>query len=312
MKSGVMAATCQSFHALMARAIDYAGMYPPAGLPLGEAWANYLAYRRSPDAWMLGHFVVPLAELSRLAELAARSDLTGEVSLAVVVPPAVTASESLAQLRQLPPPRGPLAVAVIETKLPADIMTANRRNATCQFALDAAEHASGATLFFEGPAGAEEHIAGLASATKDRQLAIGYKLRTGGLESAAFPSLRDVAATIDACRRHNLAWKATAGLHHPLRQFREEVAAPMHGFVNVLTAAVLAGAHCLPVEAIARILADETPDDFSFTVERLAWGGFVASAEQIQSARRSAMFSFGSCSFDEPRDELRQLGWLAP
>jgi hypothetical protein len=306
-----VAATSQTLRALMGGAIDYAGMYPPAGLPLAEAWKNYLAYRQSPQAWMLGYFVVPLAELPRLNGLVATSCLDSRPTLAVVVPPVQSAHEWLAQFhRQGPIVASACEIAVLECKLPDDVLAERHSEATRAFAAEAAALATSTMWYFEGPAGAEEHIAGLAAARGQGQANVAFKLRTGGRDAAAFPSIHDVALTIDACRRQRVPWKATAGLHHPLRHFREEVGSQMHGFVNVLVAATLAQAHALPPADLARILADESAGDFHFTDERLAWDGLSASPDGIHRARQSALRSFGSCSFDEPIADLVQLGWL--
>src|ERR671939_21225 len=56
-----------SLHALLAGAVDYAGLFPPAGLPLEQAVGDYARYRREPEAWMLGRFVCPAARLAELA-----------------------------------------------------------------------------------------------------------------------------------------------------------------------------------------------------------------------------------------------------
>ena len=47
----------QSLRALLTGVIDYAGLFPPAKLPMDQALSNYLRYRDGPDAWMLGNFV---------------------------------------------------------------------------------------------------------------------------------------------------------------------------------------------------------------------------------------------------------------
>ncbi len=49
--------------ALLDGLIDYAGLFPPAGLPMETVIANYAAYQRRPDAWALGRLVVPTARL---------------------------------------------------------------------------------------------------------------------------------------------------------------------------------------------------------------------------------------------------------
>jgi hypothetical protein len=41
-----------------------------------------------------------------------------------------------------------------------------------------------------------------------------------------------------------------------------------------------------------------------------SWKGYYATTEAIRSARQVVVTSFGSCSFDEPRDDLRGLRWI--
>jgi len=48
-----------SLGALLARSIDYAGIFPPCSLALEPALQNQALYIRDPDAWMLNNFVLP-------------------------------------------------------------------------------------------------------------------------------------------------------------------------------------------------------------------------------------------------------------
>jgi len=108
---------------------------------------------------------------------------------------------------------------------------------------------------------------------------------------------------------HQLPIKFTAGLHHPLRQYREEVQTKMHGFLNVLGAAVLAAEHQWDAHQTSIMLEDEDADSFSFTQDFFAWREWKIDTERLQYRRRFVV-SFGSCSFDEPREDLRTLGLL--
>src|SRR5579875_1274910 len=55
-----------SLRALLTELIDYAGLFPPARLPLDQAIRNYARYRQGNDAWMLGRFIVPASRLEDL------------------------------------------------------------------------------------------------------------------------------------------------------------------------------------------------------------------------------------------------------
>jgi len=56
----------EALRALLAGAIDYAGLFPPAGLDMPEAARNYANYRSGPHAWALGRFIVPSARLNEV------------------------------------------------------------------------------------------------------------------------------------------------------------------------------------------------------------------------------------------------------
>jgi hypothetical protein len=138
------------------------------------------------------------------------------------------------------------------------------------------------------------------------------KLRTGGITSDAIPSIETVAAYINACAELRLAFKATAGLHHPIRSehpLTYEAGAPlaiMHGFINVFLAAAFAWNG---QAEIAPILAETDPAAFRFD-HRAHWRDLSLSASQIAEARQLFAHSFGSCSFEEPIADLEALGWL--
>ena len=58
----------ESVRTLLSGAIDYAGLFPPAGLPMSEAVINYAMYRNSNYHWMLGRFVLSVAQLDDFIE----------------------------------------------------------------------------------------------------------------------------------------------------------------------------------------------------------------------------------------------------
>jgi len=120
------------------------------------------------------------------------------------------------------------------------------------------------------------------------------KIRTGG---DAVPSIEHVAEFIRACNSAGVAFKATAGLHHPIRN------GAVHGFVNVFLAAAM-------IEHAEEILREEDGSAFSFSDEGASWHGHAISTEQLANVRKNFALSFGSCSFEEPIDDLKALGWL--
>jgi hypothetical protein len=118
-----------------------------------------------------------------------------------------------------------------------------------------------------------------------------------------------IAKTLVAAAKHRVALKFTAGLHHPIRMFRDEVHAKMHGFLNVLGAGVLATEHGWDERQTSLMLKDENADSFHFDDTVFGWRDWNISSDKIEK-HRQYITSFGSCSFDEPRQDLRALRLL--
>ncbi len=135
------------------------------------------------------------------------------------------------------------------------------------------------------------------------------KIRTGGITPDAFPAIGNIAEFLRACKAKGVAFKATAGLHHPLRCVKPltyEPNAPtgtMHGFLNVFLAAAM-------LDHAEEILAETDPRAFAFDDGYASWRGHRVSTEELRTMRSELATSFGSCSFEEPIHDLRELGWL--
>jgi hypothetical protein len=56
------------------------------------------------------------------------------------------------------------------------------------------------------------------------------------------------------------------------------------------------------------VLACEDSTAFTFDDSGIGWRGRHAPVTAVTVARQCGVTSFGSCSFDEPRDDLRALG----
>jgi hypothetical protein len=138
----------------------------------------------------------------------------------------------------------------------------------------------------------------------------GLKVRCGGLDAAAFPSPEQIAAVLHTCIAHRVPLKCTAGLHHPLRHDDDGVRTKMHGFVNVFGAGALGQVFGLDEARLKEIIEDEDATHFVSDKHGFAWRDWHATAAEVAFARHAAVMSFGSCSFDEPLDDLRALGWL--
>jgi hypothetical protein len=291
----------EALRALLEGLVDYAGLFPPAGLDMDPALRNYLGYLDDEDRWMLGRFVVPAGRRDELMHSLPSPDTSIDLSV-------------LARADLLHDDAAALPAEAIEILLTDDLVAGLDHQRIAMWIDHAREEIRRAgraetPLFLESPTpkAMTAVVRGIAAA---RDGAVSLKIRTGGIAPGAFPGPEQVAATVIACRDAGVAFKATAGLHHPVQHFNEEVGAHMHGFLNLFGGAVLAAEHGLDEAALIRILEDEDPSSWRFTAGTLSWRDLSAPAASVREARKSLATSFGSCSFDDPRDDLRALGLL--
>lgn len=321
--------------ALLADVIDYAGLFPPAALQLDPAIRNFAAYRKSPQAALLGRFVIPAAKLGDLSPY--RDSLFAEnppTRFSILAGGGESAEQFFDAMKRdisavdaFEAQHGDrVRVEAFELKLPANLLRTRDGGAirgfirrTCE-ALHEAKHLK-AAAFFETPliddwraifdSTASSAAQAQAELSKTGcEVMPAMKLRTGGLEAAAFPSSEQIAVVIRACLDHGVPLKFTAGLHHAIRRFDPGVRAMMHGFLNLYLAGVLAHAVALEVHDIQAIIDEQDAREFVINDSSLAWNDAEAMLDEVRVARRSRLISFGSCSFDEPVDELRALGLL--
>ena len=311
-----------AFHAFMSQILDYAGLYPPASLSLEDAFRNFVEYQSSPEAWMLSRFVIPAKRLAELPTFQEKLSFTvlgrggGDMDEFLEnVNLDITEVRSFCEVHGLNVNADMFEVALPASSL-SDKFTAN------DIVTRAAEvlNKNGITVFFEAPLytaqgkpfgeGWEGRVQKLTRAlrkVKDKH--VGFKLRTGGVTADAFPSSEQIAWAIVEVREAGVPMKCTAGLHHPVRHFNQSVNTKMHGFINVFGAGVLAFANGISQAQIQSIIEDEDPTSFVFDEAGFEWKGLRVVTSQIMRARQT-ITSFGSCSFDEPREDLRNLNLL--
>jgi hypothetical protein len=309
--------------ALLTGLVDYAGLFPPAALAPAPAVAEYRRHRGEPAAWLLGRFIAPAARLAELAPLMADERPDGHTwPCSVLVgsgeDPQVALSAVPAQVGAVADfeshSGGATPVEVLETPLPAAAAGSEAAAFVPRLAGELAQAGlGGRSLYVEAPAGGDDKavIAAVAAAHRSGGFPrVGAKLRCGGLVAAAFPTVERVAGFIVTCRDHGVPLKATAGLHHPVRHRAAEPDVMMHGFLNVFGAAALAwGADLDPAE-VAACVAETDPTAFTCDDAGFAWRDRGLDADALAAVRRGWLGGFGSCSFAEPRDDLRNLGLL--
>jgi hypothetical protein len=328
---------------LLAGIIDYAGLFPPAKLPLDQAFQNYLRYRAEPDSWMLARFVCPAHRLKELVPYLEESGAPVLISVlgsdctefGVVLENAAD-FVSIREFRKEHAQQARLDTLEIRlsTKgpgrdLPRQLLlcAVDSRTARADSAFEVRftqplddpsppEHGQPALprYYFELKTSPRwnSQVNALASALRGDPLhRKGLKVRCGGAAPSDIPSPDQVAFAIITCRDAGAPMKFTAGLHHPVRHYDAALQTHMHGFLNVFGAGVLAHARNLGEEQVRQILADEDPKSFVFEDDGFHWKDLRASVDEITAARQRLVTSFGSCSFEEPRDDLRALGLLS-
>jgi hypothetical protein len=288
-----------ALRALVAGLVDYAGLFPPAGLDMTRAAAAYADYLASADAWMLGRFVVPVA---RLDEVASAANSVADPGSAPWRLSALIGEDAEDDARRVESFNTQHASRFVVDAAEARAVDAERV-ARVTRAFD-----SRLALYIEVPADPDPRE--LLDAV--RRAGARAKIRTGGVTADAFPRAAHVARFVARCAALPLPFKATAGLHHPLRGEHRLTYAPdspsntMFGFVNVFVAGALAMYGATEADLVA-VLEERSPSAFSFDDEGMAWRGHRVSTGQLATVRASFAVAFGSCSFREPVDELQQL-----
>lgn len=300
-----------SLRALLEHSIDYAGMFPPCALELEPALTNQARYVRLDESWMLNAFVLPVGRFDAARQFLGQFDPTLPLCISALGPKTENATafcealdETEAAIRALSAHNVDLvSINQLEMFLPGDVDSSLLQ--------EARSIVGSLPAFWEAPAErAEQTIALLAEHNSNADHpTFGYKMRTGGVTADAFPTSAQIAPALVAPATHQVPIKFTAGLHHPLRQYREEVKTKMHGFLNVLGAAVLAAEHKWNAAQTTEMLEDENASSFKFDDEYFEWRDWKIGIQRLKDRRRFAT-TFGSCSFDEPRDDLRALKFL--
>jgi len=275
--------------ALFRHLVDDAAMFPPGELPLVDAVAAHRDHRQAEYADLVGPFVCTDEDLMKVAAEAGRLPEPLEVSVVITggaggIEPAVRYGDRSATL----------VVKAIEVRLRAeDDLSRNalRVVRACDDCLD------------EESAFVEIGLDGAWERALDVVADAGYaaKLRTGGLDPSLFPTADQVAAFITACLDREVAFKCTAGLHNAVRHTPADTGFEHHGFLNVLlaTRASLDGSS---QDELAALLENRDGESLAAKAGEL-------SEDQAASTRRW-FTSFGSCSIDEPRHDLTNLGLL--
>lgn len=293
--------------AAFAALIDYAGLFPPASLTMTQAVAEYSRIRSEEHHWVAGRFLCRASQLTELAATATASFRSGEIPWEVSVifdsMPGQSGAESIDFQAEMDPV---MTIAAAEAKLtePTYSSLAALLDAMLSIAPDIV-----AFVEVDTKNSISEQVSLIASALRERRRVGGAKLRCGGITPDMSPTPAQVAELVIACTNEQLPFKATAGLHEPIRHFDPRLGAERHGFVNILLAAALAEAGSDP-EMIEDVICDTHVDNFSISAAFASWLGEEIPGSALRRVRGSGFIAYGSCDFDEPIDALTALGFL--
>ncbi len=291
---------------LLENLIDYAGLFPPAELPMAATVKNYQKYIDGPNRWMLGKLILPASRLAEFVTVFNKlfpDGVAGETwPISALIPELDAADNAFAHALES-------VDAFNEAFEYAKVDTVEGKLTRAGIAEQTIETIpSSLAVFLEMPATSAGSLIGELSRIATER--VRAKVRTGGVESHLIPDLRDLASFIHQCAEREVGFKATAGLHHPLRgeyPLSYETDAPravMHGFLNVFVAACFAKAHAWSVDQLATVLECTDPAAFEFSERAIIVGDEVLEMTDVAAMRDQFAISFGSCSFSEPVDEV--------
>lgn len=314
----------RTIETLMTGLIDYAGLFPPSKLPMNTAVENYAKYLRCEHEQFLSRFICTAPRLDELSEQAAalmpgtyatsgyreNADMQDPWQISAVI--VGDLSENLDRIfafneRHDQEENGLAMVDVIEMKIASPVEIDDAMEILPAMIAPAFELPAEA-VFGGDPRGYIAALAGNQAAAK---------IRCGGVTPDLIPSSSDIARFMHACNAADVPFKATAGLHHPIRSehaLTYEPDAPrgvMHGFINVfLAGAFVRSIKGFDLDTTIAVLYETDAGAFVFSDEQVAWRDVSLPVAALAQVRESFATSYGSCSFDEPRDDLKALGLL--
>lgn len=283
--------------------IDYAGLFPPAKLAMPDALAKFAEIRRSRGSWIVSRFVCPANALQELGRELDAQDVesmpltvvgTGGSTPEVFRSSLEADAEAMMRFDEAHGERAP--IEAYEVRSPEDLPSYSAvRDLGAFKSLDVFLELAWTPLLDE---------ALIIVAEQDWLMA---KARTGGLRADAFPDSELLAGFLKGALDLDVSFKLTAGLHHPLRHWDGEVAAPMHGFLNILAVCALHQTYDLALDEFVVVLNCEDAKAFEWNEKGLNYQGLRCDWAQIEAAR-DLFIGFGSCSVEEPLQGLADLG----
>jgi hypothetical protein len=282
-----------SVKTLLSSIVDYAGLFPPAKLPLHKAMASYVDHQLTPYNWMLNRFVLSTSQLKEFEAL-----------------------QPTFQLKQWP------LTLIFSKNWELEIEMVRSLYSKNQLSITALEFPQLSSIeiqriipnlvdevevFFEIPFSVD--LQPYLTVLKNTQTSA--KIRTGGITIDTFPSANQLCQYILSFANAQIPFKATAGLHHLLpgnyciTYEPDSPSTQMHGFLNVIVLAALVYWQKITPQTSLELLQESASKNFHFTDDAISWRNYRLNIAEIEEARQRFFRSFGSCSFQEPVNNLK-------
>lgn len=264
---GIVAAPVR---ALLTALVDYAGLFPPASLPLEQTIDDFNDYRQGSYSWVLGRFVVPASQLA-------------------FVPIDVPVS----------------ALAEGPSSLPeADTIEVKASSADDVKMIAGA--ARGRTIYIETTDLAMLPV--IARHGLRAKFRTGGVVPEAVPPTAAVAALISNCVALKLPFKFTAGLHHAVRAERPLTYAADAPQGTMHGFLNVFLAVAVAMTHSDPA-LVTELLEETDARALRLDDEAIVWRGHIISVPEIRAARSLAV-SFGSCSFEEPMADLEEMHWL--
>jgi len=315
--------TNKAVETLMDGLIDYAGLFPPSKLAMQAAVEQYARASRSEHAGFLNRFICPVTKLMDLTEHGA------------MLMPGTYATSGYREMADDLPAWS--VSAIIDEDLDECLGVIDEFNEHHRHEEHGLARVDAIELRVASPSEIDEALDLLPddispSFEFPKQAVIGgdprgyiaalagndalAKVRCGGVTPDLFPAPTDLARFLIACHNADVPFKATAGLHHPVRAEQNLTYEPnpprgvMHGFLNLFLGAALVRVAGIDEKTLTQILSETDPKAFVLTETDAGWRDLTINLLELARVRESFATGYGSCSFDEPLDDLKMLGLL--
>jgi hypothetical protein len=294
--------------AAFAGLIDYAGLFPPALLDMAEAVDGYRAARSSRARWVAGRFLCPASRLEELAGVLMATFASGEEPWEVGVVVDTDPGQAAAAAQTFHAEMQPAAIIASAEARPTEETKVSITGLVDTLISIQPEVVPFVEMIGPGPF--DDQIGAVADALENVGRIGGVKIRCGGAHASMFPDSTTVASFILAATNARMPFKATAGLHQPIRRHDADLGVWRHGFVNLLVAAAAAADAGQGIDTLTSIIADTDPDSFMISAAFVTWRELTIPSPAIRRVRTQGFVAYGSCDFFEPVDELKGLSFL--